>query len=122
MFKMLTGISLATMIATSAYAGDLARISNGLADFTITSLEDSLEIRAVTVNHGNCGNNGLWFSIDGVFSKKDFLADGGFIMYRNPYPITLKFGQSARFIPGCRAIELILDTDQGSETFTLLDD
>lgn len=79
--------------------------------FTVTSMKDSLKIKGVKLNRGNCKID-RWFLINGkmIFEGKPEA--------QNPYPVTLKFGQSAAFQTSCDAIEAKVDTDQGAETLT----
>jgi hypothetical protein len=84
--------------------------SSGLYMLVITSREDSLTIRNIRVNRGNC-----------LASEQNHAFKGAEPL---PLPVTLKFGERFAlrwFYPhGCVPVEMDVSTDKGDYTFSNL--
>ena len=74
--------------------------------YTITAVRGKIVIKSVTLNRGN-SNIDRWILINGNLIFQDR------VEAHNPFPITLKFGQTAAFQSGCDAIEIKVKRTSG---------
>ncbi|WP_392564107.1 hypothetical protein RHO13_00130 [Orbus wheelerorum] len=95
-------VPLKISTGTDGYKNNLT--SNWWRTVTVTSLDDNLIIKKITVDRGNCKHYGY------VQADK---------YNRKGIPISLKFGKKVtyEFIKDCSAIEIQVDTNLGSWTF-----
>jgi hypothetical protein len=77
--------------------------------YTITAVRGKIVIKSVTLNRGN-SNIDRWILINGNLIFQDR------VEAHNPFPITLKLGQTAAFQSGCDAIEIEVETNIGPQT------
>ena len=77
--------------------------------YTITAVRGTIVLKSVTLNRGN-SNIDRWILINGnpIFQDR--------VEAHNPFPITLRFGQTAAFQSGCDAIEIKVETNIGPQT------
>lgn len=95
-----------------AYAKAPVQVKNQIGQVTVTALVDEVQINDVVVNRGGCGR------------YKSDLAKMANIMQgysdETKLPTKLTFGRNyvAYYQDSCNFLEIKVDTDQGSYTFT----
>jgi len=87
-------IASASQPTLSTHSVKVVKMDDGV--LVVTSLVDNIEIRSLSINHGNCTFNHIGYA----------------------FPHPLKFGDTLTAIAACDPIEVTIETDRGSPSFT----